>query len=472
MQRTLNSVQNDKLTQLLNNVDRERMRKEIGYILSPGSNQSKNLFPPSPLPTGGNFIVLQETKQIDKTFAPDASGSILLLLTPFFEAPLIRVVLNENFTFASWYAVQLAGYSFDESEDPLRSSHYYAYRFIASSMTARMTSNMTTSQGSVHAWYQPLSIDTKKVYTNTTLGETQSPLLNPIMNMRTLDRIPITTDQISKVTKTYYQGSATEGAYVVGRHTDPEVPFTYRNCDENKATVNLYYGGNGGLAPVPDPTDSDKTYYYKNYLCFADDTQFGVYLKSSDSADAPPLPVSAPTCMDLSCILFTGLAVDQGPTVNVKVVLTVEEIPKYNSKNIGYAKPMVARDEAFLRTLYLAEQRAPRVGNANSNSFGSFMNALNGIITAAAPIAKAVSTSLPPQYATVVSSIADTLPKITQAVNQVANDSKQTQKQVQMLTNKMSQSQIAAMPNVVSNYTVPTQQFTPATRRPVSVRPR
>lgn len=470
MQRIINLAQKESLNKLLNNADREKTKKEIGYILSPGSNQTRGTYPPSVLPTGGNFVVLQETKQIDATLEPDASGSVLLLLTPFFEAPLIRIMLDADKNFVSWYALQLPGYRYGETgEDPLRSKHYYAYRFVASSLTARMTSNMTTSQGSVHAWYQPLSLDTKKVYTSGTVTGMNPNVLNPIMNMRTLDRVPISTTQIASVAKTYYQGSAAEGAYIVARHTDPDVPFTYRDCDENKATVNVYYASQGGIAPVMNGADQ---VYYKNYLCFANDAQYGVYLKSGPEPDAPPLPVSAPSCLDLSCVLFSGLAVGQGGTIAVKAVVTLEEIPKYNADNIGYSKPMVPRDEGFLRTLYLAEQRAPRVGNANANSFGSFMNVLNGIMNATAPIAKMVSGALPPQYGAVVSSLADSIPKLTNVVNEAVNNNKQTQKQVQQLSEKLAEAQIASMPNVVSNYTVPTQQFTPAARRPVSVRPR
>lgn len=459
--------QQQQFDSVLNKTEMNIRKKEIGFILSPGSMMNKSTNPPFPLPTGGNFLTLQETKQRDVSFAPDSYNSIVLLLTPFFEAPLIRVMLDANGRFASWHAYQIPGYEYSANlVDPLKQNKFYAYRIVASSLTATTTANMVNTQGTASVWYQPLSLDTKKVYST----QSSDKLHNPITNMRTLDRVPINRQQIANVTKTYYQGAASEGAYVVSRHTDPNVPFTYRDCDENKATVALYTYDSVGLQAVLDA--QQQQIYYSNYLAFADDLTPGTFLKANADANAPPLPVSAPSCNDLCGVIFSGLSPNAGEIINVKLMITIECIPKYNSDRIGYAVPMKPRDEYFLSALARAEQQAPRVGNAASNSAGSFLNVLNGIMNSLSPVAQAVAPMLPKQYGAAVSTMATVLPQMTNTLNSVVNGMKDTQKQVQTLSSKLTAPQVQTLPNVVSNYPVPTQQFTPAARRPVSVRPR
>lgn len=395
-------------------VRNDYQRDFIKFIISPGTmSTDPNLQPRGPLPTGGNFNVSTISKQWEVNMLPDESGSIILLSLPFFEAPFVRVVLNQTGGFQYWYPIQFPGFKITDSgggDDPLKTNKIYGYRFTGQSMTGYYNGNMVQAGGSVTAWYQPVSLDTKVVYSDNSIS-------TPTMFVRTLDRVPLTPDDVASVAKVHFTGQAKDGIYIVNRHTDRSVPFTYRDRDQNKCSASVYYAdtNSGGLKPVT----GDVTIH--NYLAFTNDQFYGAFLQ--DDARTQFIPVSAPTCTDLTGVIFKDVTAAQ--PITFKFTLGVELIPKMGSPYLNACQTMIPWDGGFLHDLAEAERRLQRMGKANLNDLGSFFRGLNSVMQTVGTVAQAIAPALPPQAQMVVSSLAGTVPKITNALAQATNASKQ-----------------------------------------------
>lgn len=422
----------------LPNLNMKQMTPFLKFVISPGTLNADTVTPVGPLPTGGNMLVNSLVKQYVVDMTPDPSGSIVVLGLPFFEAPFVRIMLDAQGNFDTWYPFQLPDFEFDPAssatKDPLKVNKFYAYRFTGQSMTGHFTGAPLNAQGSVSAWYQPLSVDTKTCY-NSAAGA------NPLSYIRTLDRVPIHSNEIASVTKNQYSGDAVNGIYIVNRHTDRSVPFTYRNCDLNKSTVTNYFVDGDAIDDITSP----KT--VSNYLAFADDSTPGEFLY--DKTGNYPLPVSAPTCMDVTGVIFQNLAPNQ--PVTFKFTVGIELVPKMGCKTISFAQQMPAFNEQFLRSLAEAELRLKRIGTAKDNDIGSFFSTLDKIVSGAAGVAKVIAPALPPAFGAAVSAISNTLPKITNALNNATNAAKSAAASAQQATNAVKNNTVGAN-QVMTNF--------------------
>lgn len=383
------------------------------FILSPGTMSGIGQAPEAVLPTGEKCLVMRENSTLQFTETPDASGSIVMLSLPFFEAPWVRVYLDSNFDFVKWEARQLPAYANDPTRDPLKSNNIYAYRFVANGLTGTNTSAVLNAQGSVSCASLPLSLDRKVVYDSVT------PAV-PLSFVKCLDRIPLTQDGIASITNLMTTHAAIDGSYVVLRHTDASLPFTYRDSDMNKATFTAYANNATALDPCQEGSPAQDVVRV-NYLGFSDSNVYGSYLLDQSGV---PLPVTAPSCMDACITCYSGLnATDK---ITFKAVAAWEFIPKMNSTKIPQCRPMPPKNTTFLEELNTAELLTPALGIAADNSLGSFFKGALNIVSQFAPMVKQLASNIPhPAVATVVSKIADVLPQVNAVVNKTNEAAKQ-----------------------------------------------
>jgi hypothetical protein len=382
----------------------KKHEKLVKYVVSPGTMSGIGQAPDAILPTGEKTLVMSEHATIQFTQRPDPSGSIILLSMPFFEAPWARVYLDANGDFDRWEAIPLPTYARDPDRDPLRTNNIYGYRFVANGLTGYNTSAVLNASGSVTIASLPLSLDCKIVY------DTQNPAAVPLSYIKCLDRLPLNSDEIASITNNMVTHTALEGSYAVLRHTDPNIPFAYRNSDQNKAVFSAYYRDQTGLQPVDEGGGQMKRL---NYLCWSDQNEYGQYITDENQV---PIPVSVPSCMDLCITCYSGLS--NNDRITFKGVAAWEFIPKMNSPKIPQCKIMKPKNSLFLDMLNAAELSTPSLGKASDNSFGSFIKGAINFLGSNAPVIKELAAMIPnAKVQAVVSRVADALPKINAAVN-------------------------------------------------------
>jgi hypothetical protein len=397
----------------------------IKFIISPGSRKGFGDGPKIILPTGEKSLVMSEYRQIQFNEKPDAHGSIVMLNTPFFEAPFIRVYLNQEGGFHHWEARQIPGYENSVTVDPLKENAIYGWRMVGNSLTGYNMTAPLSQAGSVTVASLPLSIDVKHVYNDDNLA-------NPISYVRCLDRLPVSASTIANITNHFAVNTATEGSYVCLRHTNPHIPFTFRDSDINKATFNVYYISSGAISPPTYVGNQARV----NYLAWSDASNPGTYLLASGSDNR--IGVTMPSTMDVGITCYEGLP--STTEITFKGMCCWEFIPKMNSTKINQCSPMAPLDSMFLDALNTAEVSMPCFGVATDNGFGTFIKGLVNVVSKATPFIKSIAGALPPQYSCVVNAVADAIPKVNAVVNTLVKDNNKTKQKVNKIENKLASS--------------------------------
>lgn len=380
--------------------------KLIKFVVSPGTMSGIGQAPDTILPTGEKTLVLSEHTTVQFTMRPDPSGSIIILSMPFFEAPWARVYLKQDGSFDYWEAISLPTYNNGVVPDPLKANNIYAYRFVANGLTGYNTSAVLNASGSVTLASLPLSLDQKIIYDSSSMGM-------PLSYTRCLDKLPLNSDSIAAVTNDMITHPAIEGSYCVLRHTDPTIPFVYRDSDMSKAMFNLYYRDTNELGNIVD--GGGQNVMRTNYLAWSDANQPGAFIKD---AAGNPVAVSAPSAMNVCITCYSGL--NTNDKITFKGVAAWEFIPKMNSPKVPQCRVMKPRDTVFLEMLNAAELKSPALGKASDNSFGSFLKGVLGFIAKNTPIIKEVVSMLPGPAGAVASKIMDVIPRVNAAVNRAA----------------------------------------------------
>lgn len=394
----------------------------INFVISPGSHDSFGDGPRLILPTGEKCLVMKEYRQIQFNEKPDNHGSIVMLNTPFFECPFIRVYLDVNGGFDHWEARQIPGYSITDSIDPLKKDSIYAWRMVANSLTGYNMTAPLNQAGSVTVANLPLSFDLKLVYQDVNSS-------NPIQYIRCLDYLPTTSAGIANITTSFKVSSAVEGSYVCLRHTDPSLPFVYRDSDMTKATFGEYFVDNG-----TDITAVNRTLV--NHLAWSDQNFTGNFLQ----VNGQEMGVTYPSKMDLGITCFEGL--DASATITFKGMAAWEFIPKMNSTKLNQCMPMSPKDDMFLDALNTAEMICASHGVAADNGFGSFIKGIVNKIADYTPMIKTVAAALPPQIGAVVNSVADAIPKVNTVVNALVKDNNANKSNINKINKTLSSSLI------------------------------
>lgn len=385
----------------------DKKKQFIKFVCSPGTAASFIDGPNMVCPTGEKSLVMREMRMKQITLKPDADGKIIILNTPFFEAPFVRIETS-NDIITNWYAFQLPGYP---SVDPLKDNQIYAWRMIANSVTGVCNAAPIEATGSVTVASLPLSLDIKHVYDLAV----DPNISTPIAFSRCLDYIPLSADAVAGITNQFTTHKAVEGSYCVLKHTNPDIPFTYRDSDMNKATFNVYrYDANKNLSP----TNGNPPLEVSNILEFANQTYPGMACRNEDQTR--PLAVTAPSCMNLGLTIFSGLKVNTPYTF--KSVVAWEFIPKMNSSKISQCRQMEPKDPFFLHILNCMELRTRSYGTAADNSLGTFVKGLLEWAGQASPYVKEIAAALPlpPKVQVVVDRVTEMVPKINQAVQKVS----------------------------------------------------
>lgn len=385
----------------------DKKKQFIKFVCSPGTAASFIDGPNMVCPTGEKCLVMREMRMKQITLKPDADGKIIILNTPFFEAPFIRVE-TQNDVITKWYAFQIPGYP---GVDPLKENQIYAWRMIANSVTGVCNAAPIEATGSVTVASLPLSLDIKHVYAPAA----DPNIITPIAFSRCLDYIPLTADAIAGITNQFTTHKAVEGSYCVLKHTDPDLPFTYRDSDMNKATFNVYRYDNGGNL---SPTDGQPPVEVSNVLEFANANTYGTACLNEDQSKV--LAVSAPSCMNLGLTIFSGLKANTPYTF--KSVVAWEFVPKMNSSKISQCRQMEPKDPFFLHILNCMELRTRSYGTAADNSLGTFVKGILEWAGQASPYVKEIAAALPlpPKVQVVVDRVTEMVPKINQAVQKVS----------------------------------------------------
>jgi hypothetical protein len=403
-------------TELLDKHLSKKKTEFIKFVVSPGSAGSFLDAPSMVAPTGEKCLVMREMRMKQVVEVPDADNRIIMLNTPFFEAPLIRINTAGN-QITSWKAYQLPGYEMPNStSDPLKDNEIFAWRMIANSLTGIMDAAPIDAAGSCTVASLPLSLDKKMVYD---VSSTATAPALPVAYARSLDYLPLSTNEISAITNQFVTHKAVEGSYNVLRHTDPNLPFTYRDSESNKATFNIYrYDSNGHL----DSFNPAKVGV--NILEFSNSSFPGVACYSESNN---PVGVTMPSCMNLGMTIYSGLKANT--PITFKLVAAWEFVPKMNSSKISQCRSMRPKDTLFLEMLNTAELTAKSLGVAKDNGLGTFLKGLLNGITKAVPMVKELSAALPlpPVVKTIVGQVADTIPKINAIVNKETKDNAKAQ---------------------------------------------
>lgn len=386
----------------------KKKKEFVRFVVSPGTVGTFADGPKMICPTGEKCLVMREMRMKQMTEQPDPDGKIIMLNTPFFEAPVIRVYTNQG-AITGWKAYQLPGYETFNSDDPLKDHQIYGWRMIGNSLTGSNNTALIQASGTVTIATLPLSLDVKHIYDNSGMGM-------PTGFDRALDYLPLSVDQVGSITNQLITHRASEGSYCVLHHTDPNIPFVYRDSDVNKATFQPYYRVAGGIQSTGDPV--------WNRLLFADNTTPGLACKD-ESGNV--LAVTMPSAMNLGYTIYSDLP--QGTNLVFKAVVAWEFIPKMNSSKISQCVPMSPKDTLLLEYLNVCELTCRSMGTAADNSFGSFMKGLLETASAAMPFVKEISANFvtDPRARAVIDRVAEAIPKINEVVNKVSN-SAQSQK--------------------------------------------
>jgi len=385
-------------TQMLSKKKKEFVR----FVVSPGTVGTFADGPKMICPTGEKALVMREMRMKQMTEQPDPDGKIIMLNTPFFEAPIIRIYTSQG-AITGWKAYQLPGYETLNSDDPLKDHQIYGWRMIGNSLTGSNNTALIQAAGSVTIATLPLSLDVKHVYSASNFSM-------PMGYDRALDYLPLSVDQVGSITNQLITHKASEGSYCVLHHTDPNLPFVYRDSDLNKATFQPYYRVNEGISAAGD--------ILKNRLLFADNSTPGLVCQDESGN---PLAVTMPSAMNLGFTIYSDLPA--GTNVVFKAVIAWEFIPKMNSSKISQCVPMSPKDTLLLEYLNVCELTCRSMGTAADNSFGSFMKGLLETASAAMPFVKEISAQFvtDPRARAVIDRVAEAIPKINDAVQRVNN---------------------------------------------------
>lgn len=372
---------------------RVSFNKKIRSVLSPGTYYSSASSLAVRFPTGERARSVSLAYVWGETFTPDQNGEIILAGIPFAECPFIRISRppssNDN-EIASITAIQPKVFSDDNNF--LKTKKIYGWRMNAQSMTVECVGTSLNWSGQVYAGSVPPSID-NKITINANGGITGYA--------RTLDHLPVTGNALSAVTRAYYSGKSADGVYIVNRHTDPSLPFTYRSNDENKAFAGLW---------KPETLEYTPTYLYA-----ATDASAGIQVTSTTGAK---IPVTANSCTDITMAIFTGL--DSSCSYRVKFISCIELMVKMGSDFVTMAQPIEPRSYNFLEALSRAES-STAIGEANTNSWGSFFDGLNKAWDFLTPVASAVAEAIPGQQGLIAKQIAGINKKLNETVKHVKN---------------------------------------------------
>lgn len=375
---------------------KRRMDKElIQAMLSPGSIDAE--YRANPLPTGQFFKVVCEKRTRTETIYADAKGQIILLNLPCIESPWIHVTVNSEGDITSAKGLSIPSY--EEVSDPLYDKRIYGYRMVGNSVTSYNSSAPLTMQGSVSCATVPLSEDDKQI---PIAGSSTQ-----FSYVRTLDRIPLKATSISNMASSYFTAPASGGAYVALRHTDPTMPFMLRNSDSAKAewkqrTLDL---------STLEVSATGST--VRNLLALSDDKNIAAVVMN-ENPELGPIACSGLSKMNLGVTIYDGLT--PGTPMTFKFAIMWEIIPKMGSDKIGDARRVPPFDPQFMRAMSQAQDKAQSVGNAASNSLGSFLKGLGSVWNSLAPVAEIAADLLPPKYGIAVKGVL----KAGDAIQQIA----------------------------------------------------
>lgn len=372
---------------------RVSFNKKIRSVLSPGTYYSSASSLAVRFPTGERARSVSLAYVWGEVFTPDQNGEIILAGLPFAECPFIRLTrpqASKDNEIESITAIQPK--VFRDDNDFLKTKKIYGWRMNAQSMTVECIGTALNWSGQVYAGSVPPSID------NKTTIDANGGITG---YARTLDHLPVTGNALSAVTRAYYSGSSKDGVYIVNRHTDASLPFTYRSNDENKAFAGLW--------------KPDTVHYTPTYLYAATDASSGIAVTD---ATGHQIPVSAHSCTDITMSILTGL--DSTCSYRVKFISCIELMVKMGSDFVTMAQPIDPRSYTFLEALSRAES-STAIGMASTNSWGSFFDGLNKAWDFLTPVANVVAEALPGAPGMVAKQIAGINKKLNDTVKQVKN---------------------------------------------------
>lgn len=356
----------------------EERKLMIKAIISPGSIGSE--YRQLPMPTGQYFRVVSERRTRTLQLTADERGRIVVFNLPSLECPWVHVKTDAEGQIVQAQSYSLPGYENDL--DPLYAKKSYGYRFVGNSVTSYNSASLTTMQGMVTCATVPLSMDEKEAPIKDSPGQ--------FCYVRTLDRLPMTSDTVSRITNAFMTGAAAAGSYVALRHTDPFLPFTLRDSDRNKAQFTLRE-----MDPATSSMET-KVGDIRNLLAFSDDVNTAYFVRH-ENPEKGLAAVSALSAMNAGITIYEGLV--PGTPIMFKVTALWESIPKMGSDKINEAYKVPPYDQRFIHALSLAQDNSPSAGTAASNSLGDFVKGLGKVWTALSPIAEAASVALPPKIA-------------------------------------------------------------------------
>lgn len=370
---------------------RVSFNRKIRSVLSPGTYYSSANTLAVRLPTGERARSVSVAYVWSTTFEPDKNGELIIAGLPFVECPFAKIVRpanNDTNSIESITALQPE--VFKKDANYLKTQKIYGWRMNAQSMTVECVGNVTTFAGEAYAGSVPPSVDSK-TRINANGGV--------VGYARTLDHLPVTPDALAAVTRAYRRGKAAEGVYIVNRHVDASLPFTYRDGDFNKAYSGLW---------KPDVIE----YVPVNLYASTDDTA-GIPVKSVSNQD---VPVTAPSCTDITMTIFKGL--QAGCSYSVKFIACVEYMVKMGSTFTPMAQPIEPRSYAFLEALSRAEA-SKAIDRADANDWGSFFDGLSKAWDFLTPVADTVATALPGPVGAVAKQIAGINKRLNDTVKQM-----------------------------------------------------
>lgn len=367
-----------------------KYNKIIKSILSPGSFFTASTAQAHRLPTGerGRSVVL--TWVWVETFKADTNGQIIIASLPFAEAPFARIVKANKDSDDIQTVIASRPQPIANDDNWMKTNKVSAWRMNCQSVTCEYTGTTYDCSGrTLAASFQP-TIDTK-TWLNAQHG------INGYA--RVIDSFPVTQAAIQAQARSYYTGNTVKGTYLVSRHVDSNLPYTYRNQDINKAKAGFW---------IPD---QNVTYTpVTGYL--STDATLGVPIQT---ADGTQIPLTAPSAMEMGVSYFDGL--QAGSTVTAKFVMSVEVMIKPGSTLASQSDQVPARNFAFLQALSRAEAK-PNHGDANKNSWGTFFNGLKKAWDFITPISEVAAELLPAQYAAPIKAINSVNARIRNAVAQ------------------------------------------------------
>lgn len=413
---------------------RVSFNRKIRSVLSPGTYYSSANTLAVRLPTGERARSVSVAYVWSTTFQPDKNGELILAGLPFAECPFVKIVRPSNDDTNSIETITaMQPEVFKKDLNYLKTNKVYGWRMNAQSMTIECVGNMMNFAGESYAGSVPPSVDSK-----TRINDSGGV----VGYARTLDHLPVTPDSLAAVTRAYRRGKAAEGVYVVNRHVDASLPFTYRDGDFNKAYSGLWKPGAIEYVPV--------------YLYASTDDTAGVPVKSVGNTE---VPVTAPSCTDITMAIFKGLQAEC--SYSVKFIACIEYMVKMGSPFVPMAQPIEPRSYTFLEALNRAEA-SKAIDRADANDWGSFFEGLNKAWDFLTPVADTVASVLPGPVGAVAKQIAGINKKLNDAAKKVAKTVSYTQP-VQVL-----QPSPVAQPVVVAPQTMPV----PAAAAPYNPTPR